>query len=219
MILTTRGGEDLALEAMALRDAGAREVHVKGFDADDLASHAPVLHELETQHGPIDTAVLAFGILGDQARAEADAQHAVAILHTDYVAQVSLLTLLAARMRSRGTGALVVFSSIAGARVRRANYVYGSAKAAVTAFLSGLRQRLAKSNVDVVTIKPGFVDTPMTADIAKKGALWAKPDAVAAGIVRAIDKRRSVVYLPWFWCLIMLVIKHIPEPIFKKLKL
>jgi len=97
--------------------------------------------------------------------------------------------------------------------------VYGSAKAAVTAFASGLRQRLAKVNVDVLTIEPGFVDTPMTAAIPDKGALWAQPTRVAAGIVDAIDKRRSVVYLPWFWRYIMFVIRHIPEPIFKKLKL
>ena len=98
------------------------------------------------------------------------------------------------------------------------NYVYGSAKAAVSAFLSGLRQRLQKSGVNVLTIKPGFVDTPMTKDFPK-GALWAKPEDVAKGIVKAIDKGRSVVYLPWFWWLIMLVIRNVPEFVFKRVKL
>lgn len=113
----------------------------------------------------------------------------------------------------------MVISSVAGDRGRQSNYVYGSAKAAVTAFMSGLRQRLTKSNINVLTIKPGFVDTPMTASITNKSPLWAKPDQIAVGIVHAIDKRRSVVYLPWIWSLIMLVIKHLPEPIFRKLKL
>ena len=104
-----------------MQAAGAVTVHVKAFDADDLASHAPVLDEITTEHGPIDTAVLAFGILGEQTRAEADAEHALAVVHTDYVAQVSLLTLLAQRMRTARRGRIVVFSSVAGARVRRAN--------------------------------------------------------------------------------------------------
>ncbi len=132
---------------------------------------------------------------------------------------MSLLTTLANTFEARRRGTLAVISSVAGDRGRQSNYVYGSAKAAVTAFLSGLRQRLAKSNVDVLTIKPGFVDTPMTAAIANKGALWAKPDQIADGIVHAIDKRRNVVYLPWFWWGIMQIIRHIPEFVFKKLKL
>ena len=154
---------------------------------------------------------------------QGECEKSVAALRREFevnaLSTMALLTILANTFEARRTGTLAVISSVAGDRGRQSNYVYGAAKAAVTAFLSGLRQRLAKSNVDVLTIKPGFVDTPMTANIANKGALWAKPDAVAAGIVRAIDKRRSVVYLPWFWALIMLVIKHIPEPIFKKLKL
>ena len=135
------------------------------------------------------------------------------------ISTMALLTLLANRFKAQGHGTLAVISSVAGDRGRQSNYVYGSAKAAVSTFLGGLRQRLARANVQVLTIKPGFVDTPMTAGIANKGALWAQPDRIAAGIVRAIDRGRSVVYLPWFWELIMLVIKHIPEPIFKRLKL
>ena len=112
-----------------------------------------------------------------------------------------------------------VISSVAGERGRQSNYVYGAAKAALSTFLGGLRQRLAKANVNVLTIKPGFVDTPMTAAITPKGALWAQPDRVAAGIVKAIDSGRSVVFLPWFWRWIMLVIRLIPEPVFKRIKL
>jgi short-subunit dehydrogenase len=135
------------------------------------------------------------------------------------VSTLALLTLLANRLEAQKHGTLAVISSVAGDRGRQSNYVYGAAKAAVTTFLGGLRQRLVKSGVAVLTIKPGFVDTPMTATIANKGALWAQPDRVAVGIVQAIDRRRNIVYLPWFWRWIMLVIRHIPEALFKHLKL
>ena len=131
-------------------------VHTREFDADDLDSHGPLVDAIIADHGPIDTAVLAFGILGDQARAETDAAHAVAIVHTDYVAQVSLLTHLAAAMRAAGRGSLVVFSSVAGARVRRANYVYGSAKAGLDGFASGLADALHGTGVRLLIVRPGF---------------------------------------------------------------
>jgi len=111
-----------------------------------------------------------------------------------------------------------VISSVAGDRGRQSNYIYGTAKGALSLFLQGLRNRLHPANVCVVTIKPGFVDTPMTANF-KKGALWAKPETVARGIYRAIKKRKNSVYLPWFWWPIMMIIRHIPEPIFKRMKL
>lgn len=133
VVLAARRADQLADQVSALKAAGAAAVDTREFDADDLASHAALVASVVADHGPIGTAVLAFGILGDQARAETDAAHAVAVVHTDYVAQVSMLTHLAAAMRNAGKGRLVVFSSIAGARVRRANYVYGSAKAGLTA--------------------------------------------------------------------------------------
>ncbi|WP_445278155.1 SDR family NAD(P)-dependent oxidoreductase, partial [Streptomyces sp. DSM 41033] len=121
-----------------------------------------VVEAIETGHGPIDTAVLAFGVLGDQDRAEADPAHAVAVVHTDYVAQVSLLTVLAQRMRAADRGRLVVFSSIAGARARRANYVYGSAKAGLDSFASGLTDALHGTGVQLLIVRPGFVIGRMT---------------------------------------------------------
>ena len=111
-----------------------------------------------------------------------------------------------------------MISSVAGDRGRQSNYVYGSAKALVSAFMSGLRQRLHRSGVAVITIKPGFVDTPMTAAF-QKGALWAKPDQIARGIVKALDRGRDVVYLPAFWRPIMLIVRSVPETIFKRLAL
>jgi short-subunit dehydrogenase len=121
-------------------------------------------------------------------------------------------------MEPRGQGTIAVISSVAGDRGRQSNYVYGAAKGMVTRFLQGLRNRLARKGVQVLTIKPGFVDTPMTAAFPK-GLLWAKPESVAQGIVAAVDRKKDVVYLPGFWCLIMMIIRHIPEFIFKKLSL
>ena len=131
---------------------------------------------------------------------------------------LSLLTHIANRFEREGRGTIVVISSVAGDRGRQSNYVYGTAKGALTIFLQGLRHRLHKAGVRVVTIKPGFVDTPMTAGF-RKGLLWASPDAVARGIVRALDGRGGEIYLPWFWRYIMWIIKAIPGPIFNRLPL
>jgi short-subunit dehydrogenase len=142
----------------------------------------------------------------------------VAELHTNAVSVAALLTPIAARFEQRRSGAIAVISSVAGDRGRQSNYVYGSAKALVSAFLSGLRQRLYKAQVSVITIKPGFVDSPMTAAF-RKGPLWAKPHQVAKGIVHAIDRSRTIVYLPWFWRAIMFIIRAIPEAVFRRLRL
>jgi short-subunit dehydrogenase len=131
---------------------------------------------------------------------------------------MALCTLLANQFEDQGHGVIAVISSVAGDRGRQSNYVYGAAKAAVTAFTSGLRQRLYPKGVRVVTIKPGFVSTPMTAAF-KKGALWATPDKVAADIVRAMAGGTAVIYTPWFWRPIMWIIRCVPETIFRRLKL
>jgi len=139
-------------------------------------------------------------------------------LGTNGISVVALMTRIAQRFGARRSGVIAVVSSVAGDRGRSSNYVYGSAKALVTAFASGLRQRLYGSGVSVVTIKPGFVDTPMTAAFPK-GALWVKPGQVAADIVRAIDRAIPVSYLPWFWRPIMVIVRAIPERIFQRLKM
>jgi len=141
----------------------------------------------------------------------------VVFLQTNALSTISLLTLLATRFEAKKSGTICVISSVAGDRGRASNYVYGSAKAMVTAFTSGLRQRLYKSNVSVVTIKPGFVDTPMTSEF-KKGILWAKPSVVAALIVKAIDKKKAEVYAPFFWRITIALIKLTPSKIFKSLE-
>jgi short-subunit dehydrogenase len=126
---------------------------------------------------------------------------------------------LSNRFEAQGSGVIAIISSVAGDRGRQSNYVYGSAKAAVSAFASGLRQRLYPKGVRVVTVKPGFVDTPMTAAIKRKGALWATPDRVARDIVRAMDRGTPVIYTPWFWRIIMFVIRSVPETVFRRLRL
>jgi short-subunit dehydrogenase len=185
----------VADEVAAVRAAGAAAVHVREFDADDLASHPPLVESIVAEHGPIGTAVLAFGILGDQARAEKDPGHAAAIVHTDYVAQVSLLTVLANTMRSARSGSIVVFSSVAGVRVRRANYVYGSAKAGLDGFCGGLADALHGSGVHLLVVRPGFVIGRMTEGMTP-APLSSTPDQVATAAARALAKGRRTVWVP-----------------------
>jgi short-subunit dehydrogenase len=196
VVLAARRAEQLDDEVATLREAGAASVHTTEFDADDLASHGPLVASVIADHGPIGTAVLAFGILGDQARAEVDATHAAAIVHTDFVAQVSVLTHLAVAMRTAGRGSLVVFSSVAGVRVRRANYVYGSAKAGLDGFASGLADALHDTGVHLLIARPGFVIGRMTQGMAP-APLSSTPDQVAAATARALAKGRRVVWIPW----------------------
>jgi short-subunit dehydrogenase len=216
VVLAARSPERLDGQRAAIRAAGADGVHVISFDADDLASHGRVIDEIVAEHGPISTAVLAFGILGDQARAETDAQHAVAIVHTDYVAQVSLLTHLAARMRAAGRGQLVVFSSVAGVRVRRANYVYGSAKAGLDGFASGLADALHGSGVRLLIVRPGFVIGRMTHGMTP-APLSSTPPRVAAATAQALAKGRRTVWVPWLLRPVFLGMRLLPQPIWRRL--
>ena len=195
VILAARAADRLDEQVSMCRAAGAAAVHTREFDADDLASHGPLVASIVADHGPIGTAVLAFGILGDQARAEIDATHAVAIVHTDYVAQVSLLTHLAAAMRTADRGSLIVFSSVAGVRVRRANYVYGSTKAGLDGFASGLADALHGTGVRLLIARPGFVIGRMTQGMTP-APLSSTPQQVAAATVRALKKGRRTVWIP-----------------------
>jgi short-subunit dehydrogenase len=177
-----------------------------------------MLDAAELTLGGIDTVLIAHGTLCNQKACEQSVNETLAEIKTNALSTISLLTIIANRFEAKQMGTIAVISSVAGDRGRASNYVYGSSKAMLTAFTSGLRQRLYQSNVDVVTIKPGFVDTPMTAEF-KKGLLWAKPTAVAATIIKAIDQRKNNLYVPAFWWLIMAVIKMIPTKLFSKLNL
>ncbi len=214
------GRNAAALEAIAadLTVRGAKSVHAITMDVNDFAAHEPMLAKAEQALDGLDTVLIAHGTLCDQKACEQSTELMLQELATNGVSVVALATRIGTRFEQRRAGTIAVISSVAGDRGRQSNYVYGGAKALVSAFLSGLRQRLHKSGVAVITIKPGFVDTPMTAAFPK-GALWAQPPQVAQGIVAAIDRSTPVVYLPAFWRPIMYIIRAIPEALFQRLKL
>lgn len=204
--------------AQDLQVRGGGEVGYALADLDECERHPALVEQAMSTLGGLDTVLVAHGLLGDQKAAEQDWAAAEKSLRTNFLSVVSLLTPVANHFEKQGSGTIAVISSVAGDRGRQSNYVYGAAKGGLNAFLSGLRNRLAPKGVQVVTIKPGFVDTPMTAHL-QKGPLFVGPEVVAKGIVRAIERRRDVVYLPAFWALIMLIIRHVPERVFKRLKL
>ena len=216
VVLAARRADDLDEQVAAVQEAGATAVHVREFDADDVESHGPLVDAMVAEHGSIGTAVLAFGILGDQARAEKDPAHAAAILHTDFVAQAALLTVLAETMRAAGRGTIVTFSSIAGARVRRANYVYGSAKAGLDGFCSGLADALYGSGVRLLVMRPGFVIGRMTEGMAPAPFSRTAPQ-VADGTMRALRGRRRSVWIPWQVGALAVVMRLLPRPVWRRM--
>ena len=216
LVLAARKADQLDDQVAALKAAGATAVHTMEFAADDLASHGPLVDTVVAEHGPIRIAVLAFGILGDQARAETDAAHALAIVHTDYVAQVSMLTHLATAMRTAGRGSLVVFSSVAGVRVRRANYVYGSAKAGLDGFASGLADALYGTGVRLLIARPGFVIGRMTQGMTP-APLSSTPEQVAGATARALAKGRRTVWIPWALRPMFFVMRLLPQSVWRRM--
>jgi NAD(P)-dependent dehydrogenase (short-subunit alcohol dehydrogenase family) len=196
---------------------GAELVLHVDFDADDVAQHSARVDAIEAEAGPIDIAVLTFGILGDQARAEHDAAEVVRIIHTDFTAQASLLTVLANRLRARGTGTLVAFSSVAGQRVRRANYVYGSAKAGLDGFASGLADALHGSGVDLIIARPGFVIGRMTEGMPP-APFSSTPEQVARAVVERIEKGGPVeLWIPWQLRVMFLVARFVPRALWRRM--
>jgi short-subunit dehydrogenase len=217
LYLLARNADRLAVIAQDLRVRGAAEVGSGVLDANDLDGHEAALDAARVALGGLDVALIAHGTLPDQSRCSGCVAETLAEFATNGSSTIALMTRLAGLFEAQGEGTLAVISSVAGDRGRASNAVYGAAKAAVSAYASALRQRLGRHGVNVLTIKPGFVDTPMTRHLAK-GPLWATPDAVAAGIVRAVERRRSVVYLPGFWWPVMLAIKALPEFVFRRLR-
>ena len=218
LFLVARNAEKLAAVAADLRTRGASYVDTAVADLDDTDQHPTLLaHAINSLTG-LDVAYLAHGILGDQARAEQDFNTAAQILHTNFMAPVSLLTWLANFCVQRHAGTLAVISSVAGDRGRKSNYVYGSSKAGLSAFLGGLRNRVDREGVTVLSIKPGPVKTAMTAGM-KGSEKFAEVDSVAKSIVSAIDAKKDNLYVPFQWQPIMFVIRNIPERVFKKLNL
>lgn len=218
IVVVARNEAKLNLVRDDLQVRGAKSVTAITADLNDLNHHANLLEQVKAMLGGLDAVLVAHGTLGDQAASQASLDTTLQEFTTNGLSYISLLTLLGNHFEAQRQGCIAVISSVAGDRGRGSNYVYGSAKSAVTAFTSGLRNRLSKVDVAVVTIKPGFVDTPMTAHI-KKNALFAKPDAVGKRIYQAMLKGEGVVYVPWFWQYVMMIIRAVPEGIFKKLSL
>ena len=218
LFLVARNESKLAAVAADLRTRGASFVDSAVADLDDTDGHPALLANAVNSLGGMDIAYLAHGILGDQPAAEQNFETAAQILHTNFVAPVSLLTWLANFCAQRHAGTLAVISSVAGDRGRKSNYLYGSSKAGLSAFLAGLRNRVDREGVKVVTIKPGPVKTAMTSGM-KGQEKFADVHKVAQTIVTAIDKGAETVYVPFQWAPIMFVIRHIPERVFKKLNL
>ena len=208
---------DAIAEDLTVRGAAVKDIVIA--DLGDTGSHGLVMERSRSAFdNAIDMALYAHGMLGNQALAQQEYAKAEEIIRINYLSMVSLLTDMANYMEERKQGSIVAISSVAGDRGRQSNYVYGSAKAALSVYMQGLRNRLHPAGVQVLTVKPGFVDTPMTADI-EKNRLFVGPEVIARGICRAVEHNRNQVYLPWYWCGIMALIKAIPEELFKRLKL
>lgn len=217
--LVARNAERLDTVAADLCVRGAGQVDVAVADLADASLHAGLVAQARNALGTIDGVLIAHGSLPDQNACEGDAALARQQISLNFLSPVSILTELASVMAGQGSGSIGVIGSVAGDRGRMSNYVYGSAKGGLSVFVQGLRHRLGKQGVSVTLIKPGFVDTPMTAGIAKGGPLWAAADKVAGDIIKAMQRGSATLYTPWFWAGIMAIIRNVPDFIFAKTKL
>lgn len=217
-LLVARNQIGLQSLAEDLKVRGAHEVRCYPMDACHRDKFADLMALVKQRYVKVNIVLIAHGDLPVQEKAQMSADETWHAIDVNGTSVVALATLFANTLEAQKGGTLAVISSVAGDRGRQSNYIYGAAKAMLNTFLDGLRHRLHAGGVKVVNIKPGFVDTPMTAAF-EKGPLWAQPETVAEGIRQAIEKGKSTVYLPWFWRYIMLIIKSVPEAIFVKTRL
>ncbi|MCC6531350.1 MAG: SDR family oxidoreductase [Burkholderiales bacterium] len=217
--LIGRNGERLEAIARDLEARGAEHVSVHRLDMTALELHAETLQACYEALNVVDIALVAHGTLPDQRECETSVSTALREFSNNAVSVIAFLTALAQQMERQGHGTIAVISSVAGDRGRRSNYLYGSAKAAVTAFCEGLRGRLWTAGVHLMTIKPGFVDTPMTRHLDLPRALVVGPEHVAKDIVRGIERGKNTLYTPWFWAWIMPLLRGLPDSIFKRIRL
>ncbi len=217
--LVGRDVEKLQAVKNDLLARGAREVELHTVDLSLPQDYDNLVAQLYAHWSRVDIALFAQGSMPDQRMLEKNVGELRAMFELNAQSYIQPATLVAERMAQAGSGSVILVSSPAGDRGRQSNYFYGASKAAVTVFAGGLRNHVAKNGVQVLTVKPGFVDTPMTAAMPKNGPLWATTGQIAACIERGLQKKKDVIYAPWFWQYIMLVIRHIPEIIFKKLSL
>ncbi|MEO7863983.1 MAG: SDR family oxidoreductase [Nitrospirales bacterium] len=218
LFLVGRSQGKLTIIAEDLLIRGAGKVESLSLDLDNLGLHGELVLTATKALGGLDVALIAHGTLPNQKECQQHVETTLKEFTTNCISAISLLTHLANYFEGQRCGCLAVITSVAGDRGRQSNYVYGAAKGAISIFLQGMRNRLSKEGVRVLTIKPGFVDTPMTAGLPKN-FLFADPAVVGKRIFDAIMKGEDIVYAPWFWRWIMLIIKVIPESIFKKLQL
>jgi decaprenylphospho-beta-D-erythro-pentofuranosid-2-ulose 2-reductase len=216
IMLAGRDTNDLQRRAADLKVRYEAEVSFHEFDARKYDSHKAFYQALP--YAP-DIVLCAFGYLGDQTRACLDFNEALRIIESNYTGAVSILNIAAESMIQRKAGGIIGISSVAGERGRMSNYHYGSAKAGFTAYLSGLRNRMAHEGLHVMTVKPGFVRTRMTEGLPLPAPLTASAEQAGGDIVKSWSKKQNVVYTLWMWKWVMLIIRNIPESIFKKLKL
>ncbi len=216
IFLVAKNSEKLKVLELDLKNAGSENISSFLIDLNKLEDHKKMFDEAELKLGNIDTVLIAHGTLTDQKDCENDLTKTMYEIKSNALSTISLLTEISKRFEKKKSGTIAVISSVAGDRGRASNYIYGSAKAMINTFASGLRQRLNKQNVNIVTIKPGFIDTPMTKNI-KKNFLWVTPSYIAPIIIKSIKLKKSEVYVPSFWRLIMFVIKLIPNFIFKRI--
>lgn len=217
--LVARNAERLDIVARDLTARGAASVDTAVADLRDYAGHAALVAGAKTALGTIGKALIAHGTLSDQKACEADASAMLAETASNFLSAASLLTHIANVMEQQKTGAIGVIGSVAGDRGRQSNYVYGAAKAGLGVFVQGLRHRMSFHGVSVTLIKPGFVDTPMTAALPKGGPLWASPERVGADIHAGLERGAAVVYTPWFWRWIMMIIRNVPDVLFLRTRL
>jgi len=216
LCLASRDTDDLERLAKDIEVRYRTRAQVARFDALDYASHRPFYQNLDPKP---DTAIVAFGYLGNQSRAQADFDEARRIVETNFLGCVSILEIIAEDFEARGRGTILAISSVAGERGRQSNYMYGSAKSALTTYLSGLRNRLCRRNVRVITVLPGFVRSKMTEGLSFPKILSAVPAETADDVFRAFKTGADVVYTKWFWRWIMTIIRMLPEGMFKKMRL
>ena len=219
LLLAGRNLNDLESMCSDIKLRYQVEVNTCLFQALDYKSHQSFFDECLNMAGDLDTVFLAYGYLGEQKTAEQDFNEASKIIDTNFTSAVSILNIIANYFEQKENGLICVLSSVAGDRGRQSNYIYGSAKGALSLYLQGLRNRLHKSGVNVTTIKPGFVDTKMTYGTLKDSPLVASPEQIAKAIYSAMLKKKDTAYVLWFWKWIMFIIVSIPERIFKKLSL
>ena len=218
LVLWGRNTDRLESIAKNLKVLGAQDVQSFEIDLDQCEKHAALFEKTLAKADAIDVALLAHGNLPSQEEVQASYEAMRPSLQTNFLSYTSLLTVLAGYFETRKQGVLAAITSVAADRGRKSLYVYGAAKAGTSAFVDGLRGRLVASGVHVINIKPGMVDTPMTSHL-KKGVLFASPQRVAQGIVKAIRKKKSTAYIPGYWRLVMFLINCIPEVFFKRMNI